>query len=69
MSNRNRELSIDASYRVSVHLAKRFQRRRNFKIRQSETGIACGGHVCCLQTWLPQAILVSDWPILKNLLL
>jgi hypothetical protein len=25
MSNRNRELSIDASYRVSVHLAKRFR--------------------------------------------
>jgi hypothetical protein len=21
------------------------------------------------QTWLPQAILVSDWPIFKNLLL
>ena len=28
MSNRNRGLSIDASYQVSVHLAKRFQRRR-----------------------------------------
>jgi hypothetical protein len=28
MSNRNRELSIDASYQVSVNLAKRFQRRR-----------------------------------------
>ena len=27
-SNRNRGLSIDASYLVSVHLAKRFQRRR-----------------------------------------
>jgi hypothetical protein len=26
MSNRNRGLSIDASYQVSVHLAKRFQR-------------------------------------------
>ena len=22
-----------------------------------------------LQTWLPQAILVSDWPIFENLLL
>jgi hypothetical protein len=28
MSNHNRGLSIDASYPVSVHLAKRFQRRR-----------------------------------------
>ena len=27
MSNRNRGLSIDASYQVSVHLAQRFQRR------------------------------------------
>ena len=26
MSNRSRGLSIDASYQVSVHLAKRFQR-------------------------------------------
>jgi hypothetical protein len=38
--------SIDASYQVSVHLAKRFQRRRFLKIGQSETRIACGGHVC-----------------------
>jgi hypothetical protein len=37
--------SIDASYQVSVHLAKRFQ-RRFLKIGQSETRIACGGHVC-----------------------
>ena len=35
MSNRNRRFSIDASYQVSVHLAKWLQRRR----------IACGGHV------------------------
>jgi hypothetical protein len=34
--------SIDASYQVSVHLAKRFQRRRFLKIGQSETRIACG---------------------------
>jgi hypothetical protein len=34
--------SIDASYQVSVHLAKRFQRRRLKKIAQSETRIACG---------------------------
>jgi hypothetical protein len=40
-----REPSIDASYQVSVHLAKRFQRRRFKQIGQSETRIACGGHV------------------------
>jgi hypothetical protein len=34
-----------ASYQVSVHLAKRFQ-RRFLKIGQSETRIACGSHVC-----------------------
>jgi hypothetical protein len=36
---------IDASYQVSVHLAKWF-RRRFKKIGQSETRIACGSHVC-----------------------
>jgi hypothetical protein len=46
MSNLYREPSIhvDASYQVSVNLAKRFQ-RRFLKIGQSETRIACGGHV------------------------
>jgi hypothetical protein len=38
------EPSIDASYQVSFHLAKRFQ-RRFLEIDQSETRIACGGHV------------------------
>jgi hypothetical protein len=46
MSILYRELPIDDSYQVSVHLAKRFQRRRILKISQSETRIACGGHVC-----------------------
>ena len=46
MSNLYRGPPIDASYQVSVHLAKRFQRRRFKKIGQSETRIACGGHVC-----------------------
>jgi hypothetical protein len=46
MSNLYRGPSIDASYQVSVHLAEWFQRRRFIKIGQSETRIACGGHVC-----------------------
>ena len=44
MSNLHRGHSINASYQVSVHLAKRFQ-RRFLKIGQSETRIACDGHV------------------------
>jgi hypothetical protein len=56
MSNLYRGPSKDASYQVSVHLAKRSQRRRFLEINQSETRIACG------------AILVSDWSISKNLL-
>jgi hypothetical protein len=46
MSNLYRGPAIDASYQVSVHLAKQFQRRRFFKIGQSETRIVYGGHVC-----------------------
>jgi hypothetical protein len=46
MSSLYRGPSIDASYQLSVHLAKQFQRRRFKKIGQSETRIACGGHVC-----------------------
>jgi hypothetical protein len=45
MSNLYRRPPIDASYQVSVHLAKRFQ-RRFLEIDQSETRIACGSHVC-----------------------
>jgi hypothetical protein len=37
MCNIYRGPSIDASYQVTVHLAKRFQRRRIIKIGQSET--------------------------------
>jgi hypothetical protein len=44
MSNLHRGHSIDASYQVSVNLARQFQRRRFLKIGQSETRIACGGH-------------------------
>jgi hypothetical protein len=62
--------AIDASYQVSIHFAKRFQ-RRFFKIGQSETRIAYGVNLAhlvpiCLQTWLPQTILVSDWLISKK---
>ena len=46
MSKVNRRPSKDASYQVSVHLAKRFQRRIFLEIDQSETRIAYGGHVC-----------------------
>jgi hypothetical protein len=42
MSNLYRGPAIDASYQVSVHLAKWFQRRRLKKIGQSETRIAYG---------------------------
>ena len=45
MINLDRGPSIDAFYQVSDHLAKRFQ-RRFLEIDQSETRIACGGHVC-----------------------
>jgi hypothetical protein len=45
MSNLYRGPSIDASYQILVHLAKRF-RKRFLIIGQSETRIACGGHVC-----------------------
>ena len=46
ISNLYRGPSIDASYQVSDHLAKRFQRRRLKKIGQSESRITCGDHVC-----------------------
>jgi hypothetical protein len=45
MSNLYRGPSIDASYQVSVHLAKQFRGEDLKKICQSETRIACGGHV------------------------
>jgi hypothetical protein len=34
------------SKKVSVHLAKQFQRRRFLEIDQSETRTACANHVC-----------------------
>ena len=41
----NTEPSIGASHQVSVHLAKQL-RRRFLEIDQSETRMACNGHVC-----------------------
>jgi hypothetical protein len=46
MSNLYKVPSIDASYQVSVHLAKWVQRRRFKKIGQSEKRIACDGYFC-----------------------
>jgi hypothetical protein len=46
MSNLYRGPSIDASYQVSYHLAKRFQRTRFLEIDQLETKIADGSHIC-----------------------
>jgi hypothetical protein len=45
MSNSHTGPSIDASYHVSVHLAKLFQSRIFLEIDQSETRIACGSHI------------------------
>jgi hypothetical protein len=61
MNNLNRGSSIYASYQVSVHLVKQFQRRRFFKINQSETRIVCGGHVC---KWIGMkcTIFIKDLP-------
>jgi hypothetical protein len=57
MSNLYRWPSIDASYQVSVHLAKRFQRRRFFKKRPIR-------NKNCL--WWP--LLIMDWDKMCNLL-
>jgi hypothetical protein len=46
MFNLYRRPSIVASYQVSVHLAKQFEKRRFYKIGQLETIIVCGDHVC-----------------------
>jgi hypothetical protein len=59
MSSFYRVPSIDASNQVLVHLAKWFQRKR-FLIKLAHFV------PIRLQTWPPQAILVSDWLISKN---
>ena len=40
-----RKLNTEPSHQVSVHLAKQLQRKRFLEIDQSETRMACGGHV------------------------
>jgi hypothetical protein len=45
MSNLHRGLSKDASYQIAIHLPKRFKGAYFLEINQSETRIACGGHV------------------------
>jgi hypothetical protein len=62
MSNLYRGPSIDASYQVSVHLAMWFQRRRFLEIDQSETRIACCGHVC-QWNWNEMSTLYRGPPI------
>jgi hypothetical protein len=46
ISNLYRGPSIDASYQVSIQLAKQFQGKRFLKIDRSEARIVCGSHVC-----------------------
>jgi hypothetical protein len=60
-SNLYRGPSIHAFYQMSVHLAKRFQRRRFFRNQpiRKKNGL-------WWQIWPLQAILVSDWLISKK---
>jgi hypothetical protein len=46
MSNLYRGPSNDDCYQVLIHLAKRFRGDDFLEINQSETRMACGGHVC-----------------------
>jgi hypothetical protein len=46
MSNLYREPFIDASYQISVFWESGFRGEDFLEINQSETRMACGGHVC-----------------------
>ena len=46
INNSYRGPYIDAFYQVSVHVAIQFEEKDFLEIGQSETRIACGGHVC-----------------------
>ena len=39
-------IHVDTSYQVSVHCLGSFREEDSLDIDQSETRIACGGHVC-----------------------
>jgi hypothetical protein len=57
----NTEPAIGASHQVSVHLAKQLQRKRFLEIDQSETRMACGGHVY-LRMGSKCTIFIDDLP-------
>ena len=59
MSTNYRRPSIDASYKVSFHLAKRFQRRRFFRNWLIRKRIACGIHDC-KRIGTKEAIFIED---------
>ena len=59
--NLKRGPSIDASYQVSIHLAKQFHSIRFLEIDQPETRIAYGNHVC-KQIETEWAILIENLP-------